>query len=118
MKIAEKCGYEFGLFREVERINQSRISQAIKKLKDQLWILKDKSIGVWGLAFKPDTDDARYSPALALIRRFLAESVTVKAYGPKAMEKARQQVPTLLCCGDPYETASGADALVVATDRP
>ena len=116
VKIAEKCGYDFRLLQEVDRINQSRISQAIKKLKDQLWILKDKIIGVWGLAFKPDTDDVRYSPSLALITRLLAEGVTVKAYDPKAMERARQQLPSLVCCQDPYEAASGADALVVATE--
>jgi UDPglucose 6-dehydrogenase len=115
-KIAEKCGYDFRLLQEIDRINQSRISQAIKKLKDQLWILKDKVIGVWGLAFKPDTDDVRYSPSLALIGRLLAEGVAVKAYDPKAMERARQQLPSLVCCQDPYEAASDADALVVATE--
>lgn len=116
VKIAEKCGYDFRLLQEVDRINQSRISQAIKKLKDQLWILKEKVIGVWGLAFKPDTDDVRYSPALTLSGRLLAEGVTVKAYDPKAMERAQQQLPSLVCCRDPYEAASGADALVVATE--
>ncbi|MDD5559434.1 UDP-glucose/GDP-mannose dehydrogenase family protein [Candidatus Methylomirabilis sp.] len=116
VKIAEKCGYDFGLLREVDRINQARIAQAIKKLKDQLWILKEKVVGVWGLAFKPDTDDVRYSPALALINRLLAEGVAVKAYDPKAMERALQQLPSLVCCQNPYEVASGADALVVATE--
>lgn len=116
VKIAEKCGYDFGLLREVDRINELRIAQAVKKLKDQLWILKEKVIGVWGLAFKPDTDDVRYSPALVLIKRLLAEGVAVKAYDPKAMERARQQLPSLVCCQNPYEVASGADALVVATE--
>lgn len=116
VKIAEKCGYDFGLLREVDRINEARIAQAIKKLKDQLWILKEKVIGVWGLAFKPDTDDVRYSPALALIKRLLAEGVAVKAYDPKAMERVRQELPSLVCCQNPYEVASGADALVVATE--
>ncbi len=116
VKIAEKCGYDFHLLQEVDRINQSRISQAIKKLKNELWILKEKVIGVWGLAFKPDTDDVRYSPAFAVIGRLMAEGAIVKAYDPKAMEKARQQLPSLICCRDPYEAASGADALVVATE--
>lgn len=116
VKIAEKCGYDFRLLREVDRINQSRISQTIKKLKDQLWILKDKVIGVWGLSFKPDTDDVRYAPAIALIKRLLAEGAAVKAYDPKAMERARQQLPPLIYCQNPYEAASGADALVVATE--
>jgi len=116
VKIAEKYGYDFGLLREIDRINQSRISQAVRKLKDQLWILKDKTVGVWGLAFKPETDDVRYSPALALINRLLAEGAVVKAYDPKAMERVRRQLPTLTYCQDPYEAATGADALVVATE--
>ncbi|MCZ7626777.1 MAG: hypothetical protein M5R38_14275 [Candidatus Methylomirabilis sp.] len=103
-------------FERVDRINQSRISQAVRKLKDQLWILKDKTVGVWGLAFKPETDDVRYSPALALINRLLAEGAVVKAYDPKAMERVRRQLPTLTYCQDPYEAATGADALVVATE--
>jgi len=116
VKIAEKCGHDFHLLREVERINQARILQAIRRLKNQLWILKDKVIGVWGLAFKPDTDDVRYSPALALIKQLLVEGVSVKAYDPKAMKKARREIPSLACCQDPYEAVSGADALVVATE--
>lgn len=116
VKIAEKCGQDFRLLREVDRINQARIPQMIRKLRDQLWILKDKVIGVWGLSFKPDTDDVRYSPAIALIKQLLTEGAVVRAYDPKAMEKAREALPSLVCCQNPYEVASGADALVVATE--
>jgi UDPglucose 6-dehydrogenase len=116
VKIAEKCGHDFRLLREVDRINQARIPQMIRKLRDQLWILKDKVIGVWGLSFKPDTDDVRYSPAIALIKQLLTEGAVVRAYDPKAMEKAREALPSLVCCQNPYEVASGADALVVATE--
>ena len=116
VKIAEKCGHDFRLLREVDRINQARIPQMIRKLRDQLWILKDKVIGVWGLSFKPDTDDVRYSPAIALIKQLLTEGAVVRAYDPKAMEKAREALPSLVCCQNPYEVASGADALVVTTE--
>jgi UDPglucose 6-dehydrogenase len=116
VKIAEKCGHDFRLLREVDRINQTRIPQAIKRLKEQLWILKEKVIGVWGLAFKPDTDDVRYSPAIALIKQLLAEGASVRAYDPKAMEKARGEIASARLCRDPYEAASGADAVVVATE--
>lgn len=116
VKIAEKCGHDFRLLREVDRINQARIPQAIKRLKEQLWILKEKVIGVWGLAFKPDTDDVRYSPAIALIKQLLAEGASVRAYDPKAMEKARGEIASATLCRDPYEAASGADAVVVATE--
>ena len=116
VKIAERCGHDFRLLREVDRINQARIPQVIRRLKDHLWILKDKVIGIWGLAFKPDTDDVRYSPAIQLIRQLQAEGVAVKAYDPKAMTRARREIPSLHCCQDPYQAASGADALVVATE--
>jgi len=116
VKIAEKCGHDFRLLREVDRINQARIPQAIKKLKDQLWILKEKVVGVLGLAFKPDTDDVRYSPAIALVKQLLGEGVSVRAYDPKAMEKARGEIPSAMFCRDPYEAVTGADAVVVATE--
>jgi UDPglucose 6-dehydrogenase len=116
VKIAEKCGHDFRLLREVDRINQSRIPRAIKRLKEELWILKEKVIGVWGLAFKPDTDDVRYSPAIALIKYLLAEGASVKAYDPKAMEKARGEIASAALCRDAYEAAAGADAVVVATE--
>ena len=116
VKIAEKCGHDFRLLREVDRINQARIPQAIKRLKEQLWILKEKVIGVWGLAFKPDTDDVRYSPAIALIKQLLAEGASVRAYDPKAMEKARGEITSAMFCRDPYEAVTGADAVVVATE--
>jgi len=116
VKIAERCGHDFQLLREVDRINQARIPQAIKKLKDQLWNLKEKVVGVLGLAFKPDTDDVRYSPAIALIKHLLAEGVVVRAYDPKAMEKARGEIASAVFCRDPYEAVTGADAVVVATE--
>jgi UDPglucose 6-dehydrogenase len=116
VKIAERCGHDFRLLREVDRINQARVPQAVRKLKEQLWILKDKVIGVWGLAFKPDTDDVRYSPAIALIKQLLAEGVSVRAYDPKAMEKARGEIASAILSRDPYEAVSGADALVVAAE--
>ena len=116
VRIAEKCGHDFRLLREVDRINQARIPHAIGKLKDQLWILKDKIIGVWGLAFKPETDDIRYSPAIALVRQLVAEGAAVKAFDPKAMKKARLELPDVTCCENPYEAVSGADALVLTTE--
>ncbi len=116
VRIAEKCGHDFRLLREVDRINQARIPHAVGKLKDQLWILKDKVIGVWGLAFKPDTDDIRYSPAIALVRQLLAEGAAVKAFDPKAMKKARLELPDVTYCDNPYEAVSGADALVLTTE--
>lgn len=116
IRIAEKCGYDFKLLEEVEKINVGRISQVIEKIRGTLWILKGKTIGIWGLAFKPNTDDIRFAPALEIIRRLLKEGVLVKAYDPKAMERAKVELPEVTYCSNPYEVAMEADGLVICTE--
>ena len=116
MKIAEKLGYDFALLREVERINQGRAALVLQKLKDHLWIIKGKRIGVWGLSYKPDTDDIREAPAIRIIRLLQQEGAEVRAYDPKATENARAELQGVVFCGDPYEAAQGAEALVLATE--
>lgn len=78
--------------------------------------LKGKTIGVWGLAFKPDTDDIRNSPAVAIVRRLLDEGAQIRAYDPQAMKNAERELPDAHYCGDAYEAAVGADALLVLTE--
>lgn len=116
--MARRHGMDFALLREVERINQARIDRAVAKLQDRLWNLRDKVVGVLGLAFKPHTDDVRFAPALALIERLEREGVTVRAYDPHANEKAREALPGFTCCPDPYAVAEGAEALVLCTEWP
>lgn len=118
LRIAEKKGYDFGLLREVEKINRQRIDGAVEKLKRGLWILQGKIIGILGLAFKPQTDDIRFSPAIELIRRLRQEGCQIRAYDPKAMEKAVKEIPEIFYCQDPYEAADKAEALVLATEWP
>src|SRR5437762_2918092 len=69
VKIAEQVGYEFGLLKEVQKINSAQMDRFVKKITDTLWVLKDKKIGVLGLAFKQNTDDVRMSPAIEQIGR-------------------------------------------------
>lgn len=116
VRIAEKFGCDFSLLREVERINQTRIARFVETIRRELWVLRGKTIGVWGLAFKPDTDDVRFAPAISIIRRLLAEGANVQAYDPEAMEKAQQEIPGLTCSPDMYEAARGADAIVLLTE--
>ncbi len=116
VKIAEEHGYDFGLLREVERINLQRRERVVEKLKQALWILRGKRIGLLGLAFKPDTDDLREAPALAIARCLLDEGAAVQGYDPQAGTKARQVLPALTLCPDPYAVAAGAEALVVCTE--
>ena len=116
VKIGEKLGYDLALLREVERINQSRAALVVQKLKDRLWILKGKRIGIWGLAFKPNTDDIREAPAFRIIQLLQREGAEVRAYDPKAMENARAQLQGVIFCQDPYEAADVAEALILATE--
>jgi UDPglucose 6-dehydrogenase len=73
-------------------------------------------VGVLGLSFKANTDDVRFSPAVELIKRLLAEGAVVTAYDPQAMDKLRVELPALRLASDPYEVAAGAEALILATE--
>ncbi len=114
--IAEALGYEFRLLKEVQKINSSQIERFLKKVHDTLWIVKDKTIGVLGLAFKPNTDDMRLAPSLEVIRPLQKEGAKIRAYDPKAMEKAREVLPGIEFCEDAYAVATGADALIICTE--
>ena len=89
IKIAEQIGYDFRLLKEVQRINAEQMDRFIKKITDTLWVLKDKKIGVLGLAFKQNTDDVRMSPAIELCQRLQKEGAVLRVHDPKAMDKAR-----------------------------
>jgi len=116
VRVGEDAGCDFTLLREVERINQRRIDLLVNKIKNELWVVRGKRIGVWGLAFKPRTDDVRSSPALAVIRRLLAEGAQVRAYDPQAMQKAKAELPEIEYCEDAYAAAQGAEAVLALTE--
>jgi UDPglucose 6-dehydrogenase len=116
IRIAEKSGCDFSLLREVEKINQRRIEHFVEKIRKELWVVRSKKIAVWGLAFKPNTDDIRFAPSLAVVKALLDEGAEVKAYDPEAMEKAKLVLPNMTCCVNPYQAAEGADAIVLITE--
>lgn len=78
--------------------------------------LKGKTIGVWGLAFKPNTDDVRNSPAIAIVRRLRDDGAQIRAYDPEAMKNAEREVPEIHFCEDAFQAAAGADALLLLTE--
>ena len=117
-RLAERAGMDFILLKEAERINKSRIDQFVEKARRALWVLKGKHIGVLGLAFKPNTDDIRFAPALEIMRLLLAEGASVRAYDPQAMKKTATQFPTVTYCSEPYDVVAGADAVLVLTEWP
>jgi UDPglucose 6-dehydrogenase len=116
IKIAEQIGYDFKLLKEVQRINAEQMDRFVKKITDTLWVLKEKKIGVLGLAFKQNTDDVRMSPAIDLCLRLQKEGATLRVHDPKAMDKAKDLLPDATYVDDMNAVAEGCDALVIATE--
>src|SRR5580698_1577089 len=116
IRIAEKSGCDFSLLKEVEKINQRRVEHFVEQVRKELWVLRGKKIAVWGLAFKPNTDDVRFAPALALVKSLEDEGAQVRAYDPEAMDKAKSMLPNITYCSNPYEAAEGADAVLIVTE--
>ena len=116
IKIAEQVGYDFRLLKEVQHINAAQMDRFVKKIQETLWVLKDKTIGVLGLAFKQNTDDIRSSPALDLCHRLQKEGAVLRVHDPKAMEKAKAVLKDVTYVEDMNAVAEGCDALVIATE--
>jgi UDPglucose 6-dehydrogenase len=116
IRIAEKAGCNFSLLREVEKINQQRITQFVEKVRKELWCIGGKKIAVWGLAFKPNTDDIRFAPSIPLLQTLLAEGAILSAYDPEASGRAKELIPSINYCKDPYEAAKSADAILIFTE--
>lgn len=89
IKLAEEAGFDFKLLKAAAEINSQQRGRLLKKLKDALWTLRGKRIGVLGLSFKPNTDDMRDAPSVEIVRALLAEGAEVRAYDPAAMDNAR-----------------------------
>lgn len=116
IRLSEKSGYEFNLLKEVRKINQDQRHQFIHMIEEKLWNIKDKTIGVWGIAFKPNTDDIRNAAALEIIETLQAEGARIKAYDPQAMKPAESVLRKVKFCVDPYEAAEDCDCLLLLTE--
>lgn len=117
--ISDELGVPFHLLKEVENINAGQLERFLKKVREALWVLREKRICVWGLTFKPDTDDVRNSVAIDLIQQLVKEGAHVTAYDPKGMSKAVEH--HLLPAGvklthSALEATEGAEALILATE--
>ncbi len=118
IRLGEKTGVDVSLLKDTELINKRRIDLFLAKATQALWTLKNKRIGILGLAFKPNTDDIRFAPALELISRLLQDHAEVSVYDPQAMDKTRALYPDIRYCDDAYYLADNAEALLVATEWP
>ena len=118
IKISEQLGVPFTLLKEVQRINASQKDRFLTAVRDALWVLREKKIAVWGLTFKPDTDDIRSSVAIDLVADMLREGAHVTVYDPKGMERAREvkEIAGATFANSALEAVEGAEALIVATE--
>ncbi len=114
--ISEKLGYNFELLKSVRQVNLQQKIAFQEKIKDSLWIIKDKTIGVLGISFKPDTDDIRNAPSIDIINALEKEGAKLKVYDPQSMQKAKEVLGKIKFCKDPYEVCKGSDCLVVLTE--
>lgn len=115
-RLAARLGYEFPLLHEVARINDEAVAAAVEKISEALWNVQGKRVALFGLAFKPRTDDTRFAPALALARRLFDRGAQVVGYDPMASANAKAEVAELDIAPDPYEAASGAHCIVLCTE--
>jgi UDPglucose 6-dehydrogenase len=116
--ISEQLGVPFNLLKEVQRINTAQKDRFLKVIRDTLWVLREKKIAVWGLTFKPDTDDIRSSVAIDLVAEMLREGAHVVAYDPKGMDKTREikAIADAKFVSSALEAVEAAEALVIATE--
>lgn len=115
-RLSNRLGYDFTLLNEVERINSDAVSNAISKVTDALWNLEDKKVVLLGLAFKPETDDVRFAPALAIAKALIDEGAQVVGWDPEAGGGAKAEVPELEIATDIFDALEGAHCAVVCTE--
>ena len=118
IKTAEQNGYDMQVLKAVESVNENQKSILFHKfMKHFHGDVKGKTVAMWGLAFKPETDDMREAPALVLIDALAKEGVTIKVYDPIAMEECQRRMgDKVVYCKDMYEATVDADALMLVTE--
>ena len=117
MKSASDVGYDFKILRAVEDVNRLQKERLVSKMEAHFTSMNGRTIALWGLAFKPRTDDMREAPAIPIIERLLAAGATVRAYDPEAAPTARGIFGSRITLVDKsYDALDGADALAIVTE--
>jgi UDPglucose 6-dehydrogenase len=114
--MSQSQGLDSSLLRSVLRVNVRQPKVAVRKLQTILGSLNGKTVGILGLAFKPNSDDMREASSLALIALLQEQGCRIKAYDPQAMDKAAELISHIICCADAYEVARDSEALVLVTE--
>jgi UDPglucose 6-dehydrogenase len=116
LKTAQDQAVPMRVVEAVVAVNDQRKRAMARKVSAAVGSLRDKTVAVLGLTFKPNTDDMREAPSLALITALQDMGATVRAFDPAGMEQAKKLMPDITYCGDPYACADGAHALVIVTE--
>jgi len=115
--MAKERSLETPILDSAMRVNYDRRKSAVKRTEELLGgSLKGKTVGLLGLAFKPNTDDMRDAPSIDIARELIEGGAKVRGYDPVAMEVARPLLPAVEFCDNPYDMAAGCDALIVVTE--
>jgi UDPglucose 6-dehydrogenase len=116
IQTGERHGQPMQIASVAAKVNDEQRKRMVTKIQDALGGLKGKTIGMLGLSFKPNTNDLREAPALAIGQELLAEGAAIRAYDPEALEEACRVLPAMQACRDAYDAAEGADALIIMTE--
>jgi UDPglucose 6-dehydrogenase len=114
--LAGTVGVDFEILKAAERVNKQRIDRFLEKVHQALWVVKGKRVAILGLAFKANTDDVRFSPALEVARRMLAEGADVHATDPEAISRAQAILPQITYHHDPFDALRDAEAALICTE--
>jgi len=114
--LSSSVGVDFEMLKAAERVNKQRLERFFEKIHHALWVIKGKRVAVLGLAFKANTDDIRFAPALEVIRKLLEEGAIVHASDPEAITRTRPIFPQAVYHEDPYDALKQADAALVCTE--
>jgi UDPglucose 6-dehydrogenase len=118
VRMGDEVGYSLNLLKEVQSINKQQREHVMRKLKQEMWVLQDKRVAVFGLAFKPGTDDIRESPSLYFVPELQEQKASLCLWDPIAREKFDEEFPGLEYDDDLLACAKGADVLLILTDWP
>ena len=114
--LSSKVGVDFEILKATERVNRQRIDRFFEKIHQALWVVKGKRVAVLGLAFKANTDDIRFAPALEVVKRLLEEGASVHATDPEGMPRTKTLFPQVHYQEDPYQALQDADAALICTE--
>jgi UDPglucose 6-dehydrogenase len=116
IQAGERVGYPVQVALAASKVNDDQRHRMVDKIRDAVGGLKGKTLGLLGLSFKPNTNDLREAPALAISQELLKEGATVRAYDPIALDEACRTISALQPCIDAYDAAEGTDALIIMTE--